>query len=97
MIDPHLHQRLSRLLGHACLHRGRTWRLLDLLPQEGVLVLECTDGGTGIQLDQFGRASHRAPDLHQVPLLSEDRDAPSHELEELLRNLPWDQAPRQPD
>jgi hypothetical protein len=96
MIDPHLHKRLSRLLGCTCLHRGQSWRLLDLLPQEGLLVLESAEPRPGIQLDQFGRASYRAPDLHQVPLFSKGGDALSAELEELLLHLPRDQAPSRP-
>lgn len=90
MIDPELVERLSALLGRTCLHRGQSWRLVDLLPREGLLVLESVEQRPAIQLDQFGRASYRAPDLCQVPLLEGEGEALSLELEELLQDLPWD-------
>ena len=84
MIDPHLIDRLSTLLGRTCLHRGQPWRLIDLLPEEGLLVLESAEDRPAIQLDQFGRASHRAPEIRQIPVLAGDSEALSQELEELL-------------
>ena len=92
MIDPHLFQHLSTLIGRTCLHRGQTWRFVDLLPREGLLVLESAEQRPGIQLDQFGRASHRAPDLWQVPVLDADGETPSQELEGLLRDLAGSQV-----
>jgi hypothetical protein len=84
MIDPNLLDRLSTLLGRTCLHRGQPWRLIDLLPEEGLLVLESAEERPAIQLNQFGRASHRAPDLCQIQVLAGDSEALSQELEELL-------------
>lgn len=90
MIDPELFERLSTLLGRTCLRRGQPWRLVDLLPGEGLLVLESAEQRPPIQLDQFGRASHRAPDLWQIPVLDGDGESLSQELEELLRDLTRD-------
>lgn len=90
MIDPKLFERLSSLLGRTCLHQGRSWRLIDLLPWEGLLVLESVEQQPGIQLDQFGRASHRAPDLCQVPVLAGEGSELSEQLQTLLRDLSWD-------
>jgi hypothetical protein len=90
MIEPKLFERLSPLLGRTCLHRGRWWRLIDLLPGEGLLVLESVEQQAGIQLDQYGRASHRAPDLCQVPVLAGEGSALSEQIQTLLQNLGGD-------
>lgn len=62
-------QALEALLGRECRYLGRRWRIIDLLFEEGALVLESVEGQPGIQLDQFGRASYRAPDLLQISIL----------------------------
>jgi hypothetical protein len=50
-------------------------------------VLEAVEGQSGIQLDQFGRASHRAPNLRQIPLLDPGGGGLSADLEQLLGDL----------
>lgn len=84
MIDPSLLERLHALLGHQCLHEGQSWRVIDVLPVEGILVLESGSVQPGIQLDQFGRASHRAPEIRQIRILGADGKGLSEELQALL-------------
>lgn len=90
MIDPKLIERLSSLLGRTCLHRGRRWRLIDLLPGEGLLVLEPVEQQAGIQLDQYGRASHRAPERCHVTVLMGEGGALSEQTQTLLQDLGWE-------
>ena len=87
MIDPVLLQRLRALLGRECRHEGETCRVIDLLPLEGVLVLESSSARPGIQLDQFGRASHRAPAISQIGILGPDGKGLSDELRQLVDGL----------
>ncbi len=84
MIDPRLLDRVSGLLGRQCLYEGESCRVIDLLPAEGVLALETSSVRPGIQLDQFGRASHRAPAIRQIRILGPDGQGLSAEIEQLL-------------
>lgn len=79
--------RLRSLLGRRCRYRGTTCRLLDLLPSEGFLVLECQETIPPILTDQYGRASHRAGRVLQVPIFGDGQDLPSHQLQDLLADL----------
>jgi hypothetical protein len=78
---------LRALLGRRCWYRGKPWRLLDLLPSEGILVLESLETTPPILTDQYGRASHRASRVLQVPIFGAARDLPSAQLHELLSDL----------
>lgn len=82
MIDPELIRTLESLIGRHCLHDGQSCRILDLLPGEGLLVVETLGTLPAIQLDQYGRASHRAPTVQQIPIL-----APGGGLSEAMRGL----------
>ena len=87
MSDLALHERLAALLGRTWRQGDRAWRLIDLLPEAGLLVLESVEAPPGIQLDQFGRPSHRAPDLRQIPIVESRAGGPGEEIEALLRDL----------
>ncbi len=78
---------LRALLGRRCWYRGKPWRLLDLLPSEGILVIESLETTPPILTDQYGRASHRANQLLQVPIFGPARDLPSAQLQDLLVDL----------
>lgn len=84
MIDADLIERLRNLLGRRCEHEGARCKIIDLLPADGILVLEVTAARPEIQLDQFGRASHRAPQIRQIPILSVDGDGLSAQMQMLL-------------
>jgi hypothetical protein len=82
MIDPELIRTLQSLIGRPCRHDGRPCRILDLLPAQGMLLVETLGAVPEIQLDQYGRASHRAPAVLEVPIL-----APGGGLSDALRGL----------
>lgn len=87
MIPDALKDQLAVLLGRTWRDGDASWRLIDLLPEAGLLVLESTDERPAIQLDQFGRPSYRAPQLRQVPILAPDGGRPSAELEAIQLDL----------
>ncbi len=79
--------RLRALLGSRCRHRGGNCRLVDLLPAEGILVLECEDREPLILADQYGRPSYRANELLQIAIFDGSRDLPSAQIDDLLADL----------
>ena len=83
-IDPALIQRLRMLIGHRCEHDGQVWRLIDILPGEGLAVLESDLARPPIQMDQYGRASHRANAIIQVRILDPVESALTLEMQDLL-------------
>jgi hypothetical protein len=83
-IDTALLQRLRTLLGHRCEHDGQVWRLIDILPGEGLAVLESDLDRPPIQMDQYGRASHRANAILQVKILDPVEGALTLEMQGLL-------------
>jgi hypothetical protein len=87
MIPDALKDQLATLLGRIWREGDESWRLIALLPEAGLLVLESTEDRPAIQLDQFGRASHRAPELRQVSIYAPDGGALSAELGAILADL----------
>lgn len=83
-IDAELLQRLRALLGHRCEHDGQVWRLIDVLPGEGLVVLESDLARPPIQMDQYGRASHRANAISQVRILDPVEGGLTLEMQDLL-------------
>ncbi|RKT42962.1 hypothetical protein [Thiocapsa rosea] len=83
-IDTALLQRLRKLLGHRCEHDGQVWRLIDILPGEGLAVLESDLARPPIQMDQYGRASHRANAILQVRILDPVAGELTREMQDLL-------------
>lgn len=87
MNDDGFLDRLRGLIGRDCEHLGRRCRLVEVLADEGVLVLESRGGLPPVQLDQFGQASHRANEVVQIPIFGADRDHFSDELMDLFNCL----------
>jgi hypothetical protein len=81
---------LRTLIGRRCVHQGAVWRLIDVLPDEGLLILEDQDPRPPIQVDQYGRASHRANAIREIPIRGDHPSGLSDTLVELLDGL--DQA-----
>ncbi|HSO83555.1 hypothetical protein [Thiocapsa sp.] len=86
-IDTALLQQVRSLLGHRCEHDGQVWRLIDILPGEGLVVLESDLASPPIQMDQYGRASHRANAILQVRILDPVEGEITLEMQELLECL----------
>lgn len=83
-IDAALLQRLRTLLGHRCEYDGQVWRLIDILPGEGLAVLESDLARPPIQMDQYGRASHRANAILEIRILDPAEDALTPEMQDLI-------------
>jgi hypothetical protein len=80
-------QRLRRLIGRDCRYLGRRCRLVEILAEEGTLVLETRDGEPPIQIDQYGQAAYRAHEFLQIPIFGEGQEALSNELLQLLSTM----------
>lgn len=80
-------QRLRRLIGRDCSYLGRRCRLVELLADEGTLVLETREGMPPIQTDLYGQAAYRANEVMHIPIFAEDRESISDDLLELLAHL----------
>jgi hypothetical protein len=78
--DHPIFNRFRAHLGRECLLRGRSWRLVELLPTEGKLVLESRDDQPPIQPDQYGNATHRAPEHLELSLITQDGEPSSAAL-----------------
>ena len=85
--DSSFMQRLRRLIGRDCRYLGRRCRLVEILPDEGILVLEVREGIPPIQLDQYGQAAYRANEVTQIPIFGADPEDLSDDLLELLAHL----------
>jgi hypothetical protein len=82
--------RLRGLVGREVAYLGKRCHLVDVLADEGSLVLEVTDAVPPIQTDQYGQAAFRANDTVQIPIFAEDEDEFSDELILLLGRLGTD-------
>jgi hypothetical protein len=77
-------RRMRKLIGQRCLHLGHRCVLVEVLADEGSLVLRCEEGVPPIQSDQFGRALRRAVETRQVPVLQPDGEQLTPEVLDLL-------------
>lgn len=66
-------RQLQALLGQSCELRGRSWRVRDLLPDAGLLVLESAD--QQVQSNAYGEGHRRVPDRLELSLGSEEAQA----------------------
>jgi len=80
-------QRLRKLIGRDCEFLGKHCRLVEILEDEGVLVLETHEQLPPIQKDQYGHASYRANDTMQIPIFGRDGTSFSEEIMDLLACL----------
>jgi hypothetical protein len=87
MTDDGFLDRLRGLIGRDCEYLGVHCRLVEVLAEEGTLVLERRGGLPAIQPDQYGRASHRGNEVIQIPIFGADRDRFSDELLDLMACL----------
>lgn len=85
--DRGLLERLRNLIGRDCDYLGRRCRLIEVLADEGILVLEVRERLPPIQTDQYGQAVYRANDLMQVPIFDRNGSLFSDEIMDLFNNL----------
>lgn len=87
MEDAGFLQRLRKLIGRDCGYLGKRCRLIEILADEGTLVLETREAIPPIQIDQYGQAAYRGNEVVQIPLYGENPEELSDELIELLACL----------
>mgnify|MGYP001278157918 CR=1 FL=1 len=87
MTDDTFLDRLRDLIGRDCEYLGAHCRLVEVLADEGILVLERRGGLPPIQTDQYGYASHRGTEVMQIPIFGADRDHFSEDLLDLFACL----------
>lgn len=79
--------RLRKLIGRECDFLGKRCRLVEVLTDQGVLILEARERLPPIQTDQYGQAAYRGNDTMQVPIFGPDRSSFSEEIMDLFANL----------
>jgi hypothetical protein len=80
-------QRLRALIGRECAYLGKRCRVIEVLSDPGVLVLELREVLPPIQTDQYGQAVARGAELVEVPLFGSNGEELSEELLDLLTTL----------
>lgn len=82
-------KRMRGKIGQDCQYLGMRCTLVEVLVEEGLLVLRPPGIGvlTPIQLDQFGQPRRRVLEMLQVPLFSDTGTGLSEEAQGLLRAL----------
>ena len=86
-IDRRFLERLQRLIGRDCSYLGKRCLVIDILSDEGALILESREQLPPIQTDQYGQATSRSNELLQVPILDKDGTAFSGEIMDLFSSL----------
>jgi hypothetical protein len=87
LVESRFTNRLRRLIGRECRYLGRRCRLVEVLGDEGALVLEVQEETPPIQTDQYGHPANRANELLQVAITGSDQSELSEEVLELLSLL----------
>ncbi|MCU0835419.1 MAG: hypothetical protein MUC77_13460 [Chromatiaceae bacterium] len=87
MTDETFLRRLRALIGRECSYLGKHCRVIEVLAEQGTLVLELREALPPIQTDQYGQAVARSAELVEVPLFAGTGDELSEELLDLLATL----------
>lgn len=61
--------------------------LIELLADEGTVILRCDESTPPIQRDQFGQALRRASETHQVAIFDADGENLSADMLDLMAGL----------
>ena len=87
MDDDEFYQRLRRLVGRRFTLADGEWQVVDVLPQDGALVIQCLEGAESrIQADAYGNPTRRCPDPRLIRVFDETGRL-SPEGDTLLRAL----------
>lgn len=86
-IDRRFLERLQRLIGRDCSYLGRRCSVVDILWDEGALILQGREQLPPIQTDQYGQATSRSNELLQVPIFDKEGTAFSDEIMDLFSSL----------
>lgn len=86
MDDQDFIQRIRPLIGKHFMHLGREWQMIEVLSDEGAVVLADPSNNAVIQTNLFGEPSRKGPETVLVPLYGSSHNTLSEELIELLAN-----------
>ena len=86
-IDRTLMRRLRKLIGRDCMYLGKQCLVIDVLPEDGVLILETREELPPIQIDQYGQPANRSNDLQPVPIFGADKTSFSDEIMDLFASV----------
>jgi hypothetical protein len=89
-IDQEVLRRLRNLIGRNCAYLGRRCLIIDVVSEEGALILETREGPPPIQVDQYGQPTNRANELLQVPIYGSGESWYSEEILDLFASLDED-------
>ena len=84
--DKQLMKRLRALIGSRFHYLKQDWSLVEILVEEGTLVLSSLEKHAPIQADQYGQPARRSPENLVIPVFNPEGDGLSDELLELLAN-----------
>jgi len=79
-------ERLRSLIGRDCRFYGRPCRIVEVLEDQGRIILEAREPLPPIQIDQYGQAAYRANEHIDIGLYGDD-GALSDDLLHLLEGL----------
>ena len=82
--DNLLLERMRSLIGSRFTYLHRDWVLIEVLGNEGQLVLSALQGTAPIQPDQYGQPSRRVPENLTIPVFSQDGESLSEDAMMLL-------------
>jgi hypothetical protein len=89
-IDQEVLRRLRNLIGRDCAYLGRRCLIIDVVSEEGALILQTREGPPPIQVDQYGHPTNRANELLQVPIYGSGESWYSEEILDLFASLDED-------
>ncbi|MET0048015.1 MAG: hypothetical protein ABW066_09545 [Sedimenticola sp.] len=87
MNEDQLIERLRHLIGNRVRYLEQEWILLDILADEGSLILSSQEQDAPIQTDQYGQPTRRSPETLLVPLFDAESESYSEEAMEIFSNL----------
>lgn len=67
---------IQGLIGRTVHHLGQTWRIVEFLEDERMIVLQATGTDRVIQTDQHGDARRRVPQCLTIQVCKEDGRTP---------------------
>ncbi|MES9844126.1 MAG: hypothetical protein ABW162_15160 [Candidatus Sedimenticola sp. PURPLELP] len=87
MNDDQLIERLRQLIGNHVRYLQQNWTLIEILADQGAIVLSSLDSESPIQADQYGQPARRSPETLLVPLFDANTDNYTEEAMEIFSNL----------
>ena len=78
--------RIRQLIGKTFIYQNAPWQLIDVLPAENRIVLQCLGkAGRQLQTNQYGEAKRQVPEILCLPI--SEQEAPDNYSEALLQLL----------